>query len=79
MLGSHKVEVVAYTLNNDVTIYKIVEKHYFLGIRVYTGELPKTIMDLEQAKLEAKEHSDRLLESYGKNVISKKIIHVVKP
>jgi len=78
MRGSYKVEVVAYILENDVTIYKLVEKHYFLGIRMYKEEHSGIIRDLEQAKLEAKRLNDRLFKSYSRDVISKRTVYTIK-
>lgn len=79
MLGaSYKVEVVEYRLEGDLTVYKIVEKHYFLGIRCYVEEHKTVLRDLEYAKKIADKVSTRIYKEYSRDVLSKKPVHTIK-
>jgi len=86
MLGaSYKVEVVEYRLAGGLTrnstgvkVYKIVEKHYFLGIRLYKEEHKTVLRDLESAKKIADKVSARIEKEYSRDVLSKKPVYVIK-
>jgi hypothetical protein len=83
--ASYKVEVVEYRLeggitrnSTGVTVYKIVEKHYFLGIRLYKEEHKAVLRDLEYAKKIAEKVSARIHKEYSRDVLSKKPVHTIK-
>ena len=74
---SYKVEIVEYRLEEELIVYKIVEKHYFLGIRMYTEEHPKVFRDLEYAKSIAEKVSKRIYKEYSRDILSKSIVYKI--
>ena len=74
---SYKVEIVEYRLEEELIVYKIVEKHYFLGIRTYTEEHSKMFRDLEYTKSIAKKISKRIYREYSRDVLSRSIVHKI--
>jgi hypothetical protein len=74
---SYKVEIVEYRLEEELIVYKIVEKHYFLGIRMYMEEHPKVFRDLEYAKSVAEKVSKRIYKEYSRDILSKSIVYKI--
>jgi len=74
---SYKVEIVEYRLEEDLCVYKIVEKHYFLGIRMYMEEHPKVFRDLEYAKSVAEKVSKRIYKEYSRDILSKSVVYKI--
>ena len=75
--ASYKVEIVEYRLEEELIAYKIVEKHYFLGIRTYTEEHAPMFRDLEYAKSVAKKVSKRIYREYSRDVLSRSIVYKI--
>jgi len=78
MLSSYKVEILEYTLGDNSIIYKIVEKHYFIGIMMSKEEHPNIMRDLEYAKGVAEKISKKLFKEYSRDIISKKTVYTIK-
>jgi len=74
---SYKVEIVEYRLEEELIVYKIVEKHYFLGIRMYMEEHPKVFRDLEYAKSVAEKVSKRIYKEYSRDILSKSVVYKI--
>ena len=58
-LSKFKIQVKEFTFDNE-TYYKLVEKGYILGVRLYTDEYPKKYYVLANAISAANRHYAKL-------------------
>lgn len=75
-MNSHKVEVKEYVFQ-DTKFYRIVEKHYFLGIRFVKEEHKSRFYSLEEAKLAAERLDHKISNENMIGLLSSKTVYTV--
>ena len=75
-MSSYKVEVKEYAFQ-DTTFYRIVEKHYFFGIRLVKEEHKSRFYSLEEAKSAAERLDHKISNENMLGLLSSKTVYTV--
>ena len=76
-MNSYKVEVKEYAFEDDKKFYRLVEKHYFLGIRLVKEEHKRRFYSLDEAKDAANRLDYKIGNESMLGLISSKVVYVV--
>jgi hypothetical protein len=74
---SHKVEVKEYEFENGEKIYRLVEKHYVLGIRFVKDKHRSRFYSLEEAKSVAERLDRKICKENMIGLLSSKTVYTV--